>query len=101
MPKVKHTCAACGYDGLQAPQRSKSGGASHEICPACGFEPGFTDDEQNISASQWKRQWQKDGRKWFSKGISQPKTWPPAARKAAAKQTKTKTSVAKKNSSGK
>jgi len=105
MPKVKHTCTACGYDGLRAPQRSTSGGASHEICPACGFEPGFTDDDQNITAAQWKKQWQKNGGPWFSKGIARPKSWKPGSTKDSLKKPapkpKTKTATAKKKPGGK
>lgn len=101
MPKVKHLCAACGYDGLRSPQRSESGGASHEICPACGFEPGYTDDDQNISPAQWKKQWQKDGSKWFSKGIPQPSTWPPAKKKSAVKRSAGRKPSARKRSAGK
>lgn len=100
MPKVKHTCAACGFSGLRAPQRSSSGGASHEICPACGFEPGYTDDDQDITPAQWQKQWEKAGSKWFSKGTPQPRAWKPAAKKAGTKKTaavrKTKTSTKKK-----
>lgn len=103
MSKLKHTCAACGYDGLRAPQRSSSGGASHEICPACGFEPGYTDDDQEISPAHWKRQWKKDGSKWFSKGTPQPKSWKPAPKKTAKKVAApaSKTKAASKKTRGK
>jgi ribosomal protein L37E len=82
MATTSNTCAACGYPHLRAPQRSASGGASHEICPACGFEPGYTDDDQEITPAAWGKQWKTKGSAWFSKGVSQPADWKPAAAKA-------------------
>jgi hypothetical protein len=101
MPKTSHLCAACGYDGLRSPQRSPAGGASHEICPACGFEPGYTDDDQGISPSEWQRQWKKDGGKWFSKGVPRPKGWKPATGKTAKKAAKKKSAVNTKTAAAK
>lgn len=72
-----HLCATCGYRHLKLPQRTSSGGASHEICPSCGFEPGYTDDDQNITAAQWREQWVTNGCQWFSKNKVRPKTWNP------------------------
>lgn len=72
-----HLCATCGYRHLKLPQRTSSGGASHEICPACGFEPGYTDDDQNITAVQWREKWVTEGCRWFSKSKARPKDWNP------------------------
>jgi hypothetical protein len=72
-----HTCAACGYRYLQLPQRAPSGGASHEICPACGFESGFTDDDQGISYEDWRERWVAEGCRWFSESKARPKRWNP------------------------
>jgi hypothetical protein len=72
-----HLCATCGYRHLKLPQRTSSGGASHEICPACGFEPGYTDDDQNILPVQWREQWVTGGCQWFSKSKARPKVWNP------------------------
>ena len=95
MATSSNTCAACGYSHLRAPQRSASGGASHEICPSCGFEPGYTDDDQEITPAAWGKQWKAKGSAWFSKGFPQPADWKPAvaktkkpaAKKATAKKT--------------
>ena len=91
MATKTNTCAACGYPHLRAPQRSASGGASHEICPSCGFEPGYTDDDQEITPAAWGKQWKAKGSAWYSKGTPQPADWKstaaktkkPAAKKAA------------------
>ena len=99
---ASNICAACNYPHLRAPQRSSSGGASHEICPACGFEPGFTDDDQDITPTQWAKLWVKKGSPWFSKGISQPIDWLQSAKptkpakKAAVKKSAAKKAPAKK-----
>ncbi len=77
MKSQGHLCAVCGYRHLKQPQRTSSGGASHEICPSCGFEPGYTDDDQNITPAQWREQWVAGGCQWFSKGIQRPKSWNP------------------------
>jgi hypothetical protein len=70
-------CCACGYRHLTLPQLSASGGASHEICPSCGFEPGFTDDEQGHTFEQWRAQWVAKGMAWFSSGKPRPDDWNP------------------------
>ena len=70
-------CCACGYRYLRLPQLSASGGASHEICPSCGFEPGFTDDEQGLSFEQWRAKWVAGGMSWFSAGQARPPHWNP------------------------
>lgn len=71
----EYICAACGWRHLREPQRSSSGGASNEICPSCGFEPGFTDDEQGFSFEQWRLKWVQSGMQWFSKGVERPADW--------------------------
>ncbi len=70
-------CAVCGYRQLANPQRTTSGGASHEICPACGYESGYSDDVQGITYEQWRATWVTLGLQWFSKGIAKPKDWNP------------------------
>jgi len=70
-------CCACGYRHLKLPQLSASGGASHEICPSCGFEPGFTDDEKGQTFEQWRAQWVAKGMAWFSSGQARPVDWNP------------------------
>lgn len=72
-----HTCAACGWRHLKEPQRSVSGGASHEICPSCGFESGYTDDDQGLTYEQWRQAWVSNGMQWASKGVERPDAWNP------------------------
>jgi ribosomal protein L37E len=96
MATKTNTCAACGYPHLRAPQRSASGGASHEICPACGFEPGYTDDDQEITPAAWGRRWKANGSAWFSKGIPQPADWNPTAAKTKNPAAKKATNPAAK-----
>jgi predicted RNA-binding Zn-ribbon protein involved in translation (DUF1610 family) len=72
-----YRCAACGGLYLRRPQRNESGGASHEICPACGFESGYTDDEQEETYETWREKWVSQGMLWYSKGRKAPKTWNP------------------------
>jgi hypothetical protein len=77
MKNSGNTCAACGYRFLKLPQRAPSGGASHEICPACGFESGFTDDDQGITYEQWRERWVSSGCRWFSSSVNRPDVWNP------------------------
>jgi hypothetical protein len=72
-----YVCASCGYRHLERPQRNATGGASHEICPSCGFESGYTDDEQDITFEQWRQQWVAKGLPWSSKGQAKPAGWNP------------------------
>lgn len=75
----QHTCPVCGYDRLQEAPRSKSGGASFEICPACGFQHGVSDDDDGITFEEWREDWISRGMEWSSKGIPCPKSWQPEA----------------------
>jgi hypothetical protein len=81
MPRLpaskKYTCAACGYRKLEFPQRNASGGASHEICPSCGFESGYTDDELEQTFETWRQEWVDKGLPWSSKGYAKPENWNP------------------------
>jgi hypothetical protein len=77
MKTPAHTCAACGYRQLRYPQRSADGGASHEICPSCGFESGFTDDDQGLTHQDWRTKWVTNGMPWFGKGTERPTDWNP------------------------
>jgi hypothetical protein len=70
-------CAVCGYRHLASPQRSASGGASHEICPSCGFESGHSDDVEGKTFEQWRADWVTKGLAWSSKGMAKPNDWNP------------------------
>jgi hypothetical protein len=77
-PKIKYfPCACCGYRLLEQPQRNGSGGASHEICPSCGYESGYTDDELEMTFESWREQWVAKGLPWSSRGRSKPEDWNP------------------------
>lgn len=74
---MSHVCPVCGFPKLSEPHRSLSGGASHEICPSCGFEHGVDDDDKGLSHAAARDAWKRGGMKWASKGQPQPKTWRP------------------------
>jgi rubredoxin len=71
----KHACTVCGWPGLAEPPHSPSGGGSYEICPCCGFQFGVTDDDEGITASQWRARWIGDGMKWSSPSRPAPARW--------------------------
>ena len=58
-----HTCAVCGWPRLGEAQRSRSGSTSFEICPCCGFEPGFTEEAPRVRTTieDWRRRWLEHG----------------------------------------
>jgi hypothetical protein len=76
MKKNKYICPVCGYDDLnEAPYKDYDAktAASFEICPCCGTEFGYTDDE--ISWLELRKRWIKSGHNWFSKTTKKPKKW--------------------------
>lgn len=77
---VSYRCPVCGYPDLDEPPRSpRSGGGSNEICPSCGFEFGWTDEDQGYSYEQWRRLWIERGMPWDSAEIrSPPEGWSPS-----------------------
>ena len=98
---MSYSCPVCAFPKLKEPPRSKSGGASYEICPSCGFQFGVDDDDRGISADQWLKDWLKRGAPWTSSGIKCPKNWdgktqaaglkPASLQKKAPKTAKPKT----------
>lgn len=63
-------CPVCGFPDLTKPPRNPvSGGASHEICPSCGYQFGYDDDLHEISYDAWRTAWEDAGKPWRS---SQP-----------------------------
>ncbi|MCB1208851.1 MAG: hypothetical protein KDK97_05970 [Verrucomicrobiales bacterium] len=98
MKSTSHTCPVCSYPKLREAPRGKSGGASFEICPSCGFQFGVSDDDDGISYDEWRQHWVEEGMIWSSKGIPQPKGWKasvPLAEKAATKKAPAKKAAAK------
>lgn len=88
MKNQQYTCAVCGWRHLHAPQRSSSGGASHELCPSCGFESGHSDDDENYTYEQWRERWVASGLPWSSKGTAKPRLWNPMKDLHALKRRK-------------
>jgi hypothetical protein len=82
---MQYTCLVCSYPKLSEPPISELGGGSYEICPSCGFQFGFDDEEEGWSYEKWRKLWEKEGRPWRSKAIKQPKDWPPTLGAAPAK----------------
>lgn len=72
-----HACPVCGFNELREAPRGRSGGASFEICPACGFQFGVSDDDDGIGYEEWRADWVERGMVWCSKGIPCPKGWDP------------------------
>ena len=81
---MKHTCPVCGWPELHEPPRSKSGGASFEICPCCGFEFGFDDDDQHLTYEQARARWIAGGMQWWSPSRPAPASWNAAQQLARA-----------------
>ena len=77
MKATSHTCLVCGFDQLKEAPRSKSGGGSFEICPACGFQFGVSDDDDGLTYEEWREDWISRGMEWSSTGIKQPRSWKP------------------------
>lgn len=72
---MSHVCGVCGYPSLEHPPRGTDGGGSLEICPCCGFQHGFDDDDRSITPEAWRAEWVKGGMLWWSRGMSAPKGW--------------------------
>lgn len=81
---MTHSCPSCRYPALTEAPRSKSGGASYEICPSCGFQSGVDDDDRRITPAEWRDKWIRGGMKWASRSITTPPGWNPAAQLKAA-----------------
>ena len=75
--EVSFTCPVCGYPNLREEPRSPTNGASYEICPSCGFQFGFDDEDQEISDEQWRQRWIEMGMPWTSAGQKPPPDWNP------------------------
>ena len=72
---MKHTCPICGWPELHEPPRNDFGGASFEICPCCGFEFGFDDDDQGVTYEQARKRWSGGGMQWWSPSRPAPAPW--------------------------
>ena len=75
---MKHVCPACHWPHLHEAPRGKSGGASYEICPSCGFQIGVSDDDAGHTPAAWRAAWVKRGMPWSSVAEPIPASWDPA-----------------------
>lgn len=73
-------CPVCGFTGLLDPPYTDAGGPSNEICPSCGFEFGYTDDDLGYTFEVWRAEWVASGSHWYSKSDLRPAPvdWDPA-----------------------
>lgn len=74
---TKYTCPVCGYPNLSELPWSEEEGGSYEICASCGFEFGYTDEDQGYSYESWRARWIANGMQWRSRGIAPPPGWDP------------------------
>jgi len=72
---MNYPCPVCGWPKLEEPARSESGSASFEVCPCCGFEFGFDDDDRGFTYETWRARWIKAGMKWWSQSRPAPARW--------------------------
>lgn len=76
----EYTCPVCGYSHLtEPPRRSPSRGPSYEICPGCGFEFGYTDDDRGYTYESWRAEWVADAMPWRTDFEPPPDDWDPQA----------------------
>lgn len=75
---MTYTCPVCGYPRLTEPPRGTNGGGSYEICPCCGFQFGYDDDDAGITFSEWRARWIENNMAWWSGSQARPDGWDPA-----------------------
>lgn len=68
---MSHQCPVCGFTGLVAPP------ADFEICPCCGTEFGYDDDQK--SHAHLRAEWIDNRTPWFSRANPPPRGWDPIA----------------------
>ncbi len=77
---MKHVCPVCGYSDLTEPpcyNNDPLNSPSHEICPSCGFQFGYSDLNSGFTFSEWRQKWITEGAPWCGKGTKTPKDWNP------------------------
>jgi hypothetical protein len=72
-----YTCPACGYPHLDEPPYPEGGSPSYDYCPSCGFQFGWTDEDQSMTHAAWRRRWVVRGMPWTLKRIQPPAGWDP------------------------
>lgn len=76
---MPYTCPICGYLGLFEPPRDSRGHGSYENCACCGFEFGWTDEDQGFTDEQWRARWIAAGMPWDDGDSAPPRDWDPVA----------------------
>ena len=74
---MNNICPVCGYPELVDPAYDQDGGGSLEICPSCGYQFGYTDDDRHITHAQWRGKWIEKGMKWDKGRSTPPLNWNP------------------------
>ncbi|WP_086444738.1 hypothetical protein [Candidatus Enterococcus lemimoniae] len=81
MNNEKYICPVCGFEGLELEAYNDFDEPSYEICPCCGFQFGFDDDnaehDKNIEIDRWRNRWISEGCNWYSEVFEKPKDWNP------------------------
>lgn len=75
---MKNMCLVCGYNELYEPPYDERGVPSDEICPCCGFQFGYDDDDvqdKKVIYEQWRDKWIQNGCQWFSKSRKPNENW--------------------------
>jgi hypothetical protein len=62
-------CPVCGYGYLD------EDAMNHDICPSCGTEFGY--DDVGFSHEELRKEWLRNGGKWFDRSITPPPHWDP------------------------
>ncbi len=57
----KHICPVCGFDGLKEAAFSPNDEPSYEICPRCGFEPGYHGGNDAEIFKKFRQRWIENG----------------------------------------
>lgn len=70
----KYICLVCGFDGLTEPPYNEQGEPSYEICPCCGFEFGFDENNKADKYKTFRAKWISNGAVWFMPK-RKPKDW--------------------------
>lgn len=69
-----YTCPVCAYDALKEAPFGAHQEPSYEICPCCGFEFGFSGDNDQKVFEQYRLRWIKEGMPWFVEALK-PSGW--------------------------
>jgi hypothetical protein len=57
-------CKVCEFDKLEMPQYTDDGGPMFNICPCCGFQSGYHDQDQETTIDEYRQSWINKGALW-------------------------------------